>query len=225
MKDPTKFRSIDRRAPVALLVIAAALSGTASPARASEYGCKVLLCLANPEGPMAEQACQPPITQLMRDLNAKPPRPFPRCEEGAPGVATPTVRPYERCPDGSHALAERRLALRMSAAEFESYLPKDAAQIQLANVPQNTITLSDPVATATARGIGEGSIETYGTSAKKVCVSQFVGTVVFGATYGVDGNAGQAVQIYERVITLDPPVSPRVIDVYIGDKLFNTVRY
>ena len=39
-----------------------------SQAQASDYGCRVLLCLANPAGPTAIAQCVPPITQLWRDL-------------------------------------------------------------------------------------------------------------------------------------------------------------
>ncbi|MHA6823914.1 hypothetical protein ACQUKI_20620 [Ralstonia pseudosolanacearum] len=51
-------------------------------ANASEYGCKVLLCLANPAsngGPRGVTECVPPINQLFNDLLHG--RPFPTCEE------------------------------------------------------------------------------------------------------------------------------------------------
>lgn len=39
-----------------------------SPARADTWGCEVLLCMANPAGPMAAAACVPPIKKLWKVL-------------------------------------------------------------------------------------------------------------------------------------------------------------
>ena len=47
---------------------------------ASDYGCKVLLCLSNPAGPEAVSQCVPPIEQLWDDLRHH--RGFPSCEMG-----------------------------------------------------------------------------------------------------------------------------------------------
>lgn len=48
-----------------------------SPAIASDWGCEVLLCLANPNGPTAVGECKPPIRKLWKHL-AKG-KPFPIC--------------------------------------------------------------------------------------------------------------------------------------------------
>ena len=50
-----------------------------SPAHANDYGCRVLLCLSNPGGPMEYSECVPPITRLYRDLARG--RPMPTCPE------------------------------------------------------------------------------------------------------------------------------------------------
>ncbi len=77
---------------------------TAAPglAQASDFGCKVLLCLASPKGPRQFVECVPPIDQLFRDL-AKG-RPFPTCDfaDGNDGsnFARPAREPYEPCPEG-----------------------------------------------------------------------------------------------------------------------------
>lgn len=63
----------------------------ANSANASEYGCKVVLCLSNPNGPRAVSECNPPINQLERDL-AKG-RSFPTCEEA--GSNTEVKHGYE----------------------------------------------------------------------------------------------------------------------------------
>jgi hypothetical protein len=60
-------------------------------AKASEYGCTVLLCLANPAsngGPKGVAECVPPIEQLYTDL-AKG-RPFPPCDLSATTQARTT---------------------------------------------------------------------------------------------------------------------------------------
>ncbi|WP_230851100.1 hypothetical protein [Ralstonia solanacearum] len=74
---------------------ALALLVGAGQAGASEYGCKVLLCLANPAsngGPRGIAECVPPINQLFNDLLHG--RPFPSCEE-AEGSGSRAVQVYD----------------------------------------------------------------------------------------------------------------------------------
>ena len=60
------------------VIPALALAAFLSPAlQASEYGCTVLLCLSNPNGPKAVSVCVPPIEQLFSDLALG--LPFPSC--------------------------------------------------------------------------------------------------------------------------------------------------
>ncbi len=72
------------------LVLAALLG--ASPAKADNWGCEVLLCMSNPAGPTAVGACVPPITRLWKHL-AKG-RPFPTCDMGAGGAGTGATHRY-----------------------------------------------------------------------------------------------------------------------------------
>lgn len=51
------------------------------PALASDWGCKVLLCLSNPAGPEAEPKCVPPIQQLWHTLSHG--GQFPSCSMGS----------------------------------------------------------------------------------------------------------------------------------------------
>ncbi len=76
-------------------------------AHADDYGCKVLLCLGNPNGPMAEQQCQPPIQRMLQGQAKKPPEPFPQCPEanGKAGTKMGT-NPYDECPEGTAALSK-----------------------------------------------------------------------------------------------------------------------
>ena len=73
----------------------------AGHANASDYGCKVLLCLANPAsngGPKGVAECQEPINRLYFDLAHG--RPFPRCEEAEEtgNRAVPVSDPFDPCP-------------------------------------------------------------------------------------------------------------------------------
>lgn len=65
--------------PIATAVVLVG-SGWSAPAIASDFGCQVLLCLANPGGPTQYEACVPPITKLWEQLAIG--RPFPTCTEG-----------------------------------------------------------------------------------------------------------------------------------------------
>ncbi|MGY2491964.1 hypothetical protein [Cupriavidus sp. CP313] len=68
-----------------VVVVASVLSALAPHAYASEFGCKVLLCLANPNGPKAADGCAPPIDQLYSDLRKG--RSFPTCDEAGSAYA------------------------------------------------------------------------------------------------------------------------------------------
>lgn len=65
--------------PVIIAVLLAG-SGWTAPARASDFGCEVLLCLSNPGGPTQYAACVPPITKLWRELALG--KGFPVCSGG-----------------------------------------------------------------------------------------------------------------------------------------------
>ncbi len=54
--------------------------GASSNAAADDWGCQVLLCLADPRGPTTEGACIPPITKLWRELSKG--HAFPFCDMG-----------------------------------------------------------------------------------------------------------------------------------------------
>jgi hypothetical protein len=80
-------------------LFAAGLIGlSAGAARADDWGCTVLLCLANPGGPTQYAACVPPVTRLWSHL--KRGGAFPTCS-GAGSSASPIgYDPYEPCQDG-----------------------------------------------------------------------------------------------------------------------------
>ena len=188
----------------------ASLLCVASAADASDHGCKVLLCLANPNGPRAVSECRPPIDKLFRDLARG--RSFPTCDlASAPGQnggrswAQPTMNMYDPCPEGTTALASGFYA------------------IQGAAVPTR------PGAnTAVYVGIGEGQggwTEDY-QYPQKTCVGSRLGTTRVYVNNGQDGGTSRELAtVYDRVFQLDNARSLRAIDVYVDSQLYRRVRW
>lgn len=85
-----------------LLALSLAAGIAAAPASADDntWACEVVLCLANPGGPMEHAKCVPPIKKLYRHL-AKG-HSFPRCPEAeAQGVEIRSGQnEWEDCPEG-----------------------------------------------------------------------------------------------------------------------------
>lgn len=189
-------------------VIAALLAATISPAAMAQdnYGCKVLLCLANPQGPRAAADCVEDINRLYRDLHRG--RPMPRCEmqqaQGSAGTVEAVQRRvwHDECPAGTTSLALGATAVQ--GAPDGSYIPVATPYV----------------------GIGDTSGEVtgeYGTFVRqKVCVGNQVGSVFSGG--GGDGSY-ESIAIYDRVVVIDPAPTPDVIDVMINGRLNNRVRY
>jgi len=183
----------------ALSLLAIICSSTPITALASDYGCRVLLCLANPDGPTAVAMCIPPITQLWRDLARVPPRPFPTCDEARPAIAVQNETWYDPCPEGTAALEEGAYGARQSDLS-SAYL-----------------------------GIGEGdNLRPGGIDApalgSKVCVGRPVGQSSIQVGFGENATSVLA-NVYDRFALLDPATSPRVIDVFLNNALYRRVRW
>lgn len=67
------------RTILVVTIMAGGLAAAGPAAHASDYGCRVLLCLSNPGGPMQYSECVPPITKLYSDLRRG--KPMPTCPE------------------------------------------------------------------------------------------------------------------------------------------------
>ena len=189
------------RSAAALCLLAIGFYCASSPASASDYGRRVLLCLANPAGPTAVAQCVPPITQLWRDLAHIPPRPFPTCDDARPAVAVQNTTYYDPCPEGTTALDAGGLALQQG-------MP-DGSQ------PAVGIGSGDNLAPNNGDGVFLGS---------KVCVGRPVGQVWVMTGSGDNSWAG-FVNVYDRIAILDPAMSPNVIDVYLDNALYRRVRW
>lgn len=187
------------------LIAAAVLIGANVGAHADSYGCQVLLCLSNPDGPMAVQQCEPPIQRFLREQAQRPAKPFPKCEEAnGQAVGQLGTNPYDACPEGTTAVAAGT------------------------EVIQGAPAMSGVV--VTFQGIGEGDDPQQGTpTGKKVCAGKFLGDVTLITTEGTGDNFSstfRTVKSFDRVVTLDPATgSPRYVDVLINGKQYRRVRF
>jgi len=68
------------------------LTAFSQNAIADEWGCEVILCLANPGGPMQYKECVKPVKKLYRHL-AKG-KSFPKCSGAGYSVSRPVYEPY-----------------------------------------------------------------------------------------------------------------------------------
>ncbi|WP_081082374.1 hypothetical protein [Burkholderia diffusa] len=192
------------------LFLGALLSVFGSMAHASDYGCKVLLCLANPNGPKAVSECVPPIDQLFDDLSHG--RAFPTCDmaEGPNGksYAKQGFSYYDPCPDGTTALSSGAYA------------------IQGTSTPSNPWNYNSSVYMGI--GTGDGLTPSYGDGgsglSQKVCVGNRVGQTMVVIGSGEDSQYVQA-GVYDTVRLLDVQGSPRIIDVFIDNNLYRRVRW
>ena len=167
-----------------------------SNAEASDYGCQVLLCLANPAGPTAVSQCIPPITRLWEDLAHF--RGFPSCEMAAAGGTRAEIGSsyFDACPTGTTPL---------SAGAY-GVLP----------------ALGDPYA---GIGSGDDlRPDEFGMLPAKVCVGAWITNA--RVWIGPEDTGGyQSIGVYDRLVVIDPSPSPRTIDVYINNLLFRRVHW
>lgn len=90
-----------RRYVPAVAVSVMVLSG--GVCRADDWGCQVLLCLANPGGATQYAECVPPVTRLWDELRKG--HAFPTCSGVGYSASRPVYQPYS-CPSG-HVLGTR----------------------------------------------------------------------------------------------------------------------
>lgn len=194
------------------LYVALFLSSATVAAHADNWGCEVLLCLANPNGPTAVKECVPPISKLWKHL-AKG-HAFPSCvlAQGPSGAsyARQGHSYYDPCPEGTTALAEGAYAIQGTATPQFSYAQQYSGQLY------------------TGIGDGAGLQAGYGPDASplpgKVCVARRVGAATITRGTG-DSQEQYTADVFDRVVVMDPQGSPRIIDVFVDDKLYRRVRW
>jgi hypothetical protein len=190
---------------VSLFLVTAGFGGSA--AHASEYGCKVLLCLANPKsngGPMGVAECQPPISQLYHDLAHGDS--FPKCDQpdgndASQHYAAQVSNYYDPCPAGTKpAPAGTGVVAGTAAAQRGMFKTSGQAAIS------ESQTTND-----------HGVVSSVGPQA---CVGNLVGTYSVG-----DRDSGfTQYGVYDRVVWQQAQ-SPRAIDVYVNGTLQTRVHY
>ncbi|WP_250479849.1 MULTISPECIES: hypothetical protein [unclassified Caballeronia] len=192
-----------KKALVALLALSACIS-----TQASEYGCKVLLCLANPAsngGPRGVGECVPPIDQLYHDLSKG--RAFPSCDlaDGNDGssYARQVYDPYDPCP--APLLPAKRGSYVVQGQRRSSNKKGEFAG-------DGSYTLSEPPQ-ASESSVGYG----YASGAR-ACVGQPIGSYVVG-----DEN-GYTVTVFDKLLW-QRPQNPRAIDIYIDHGWQQRVRW
>ncbi len=187
------------------------------PEGTQDWGCEVLLCLANPNGPTAVEECVPPIERLWHELARG--HAFPTCAmaSGPNGRshALSTRRYYDRCPDGTTALAADGLAM------LARPMRATAAPPTRSGAPSGFVAAA---ARAIYTGIGDADgfnrPGDRGALPGKVCVANRRGTTQVGS-----GDDGVTVDLYDTVYVAPAHVSPRVIDVYVDGAYWQSVRW
>lgn len=195
-----------------LLALAFLAVGYGGTAHASEYGCKVLLCLANPAsngGPKGVAECVPPIDQLYHDLSKG--RPFPTCDmaDGNDGssYARPIYDPYDPCPDGTRPAAQGSFVVqgtkKTNGQPQNGFYGWYGSNFNVSGQPAMSQPPND-------NGFFSGS---------RACVGNLVGQYMAG-----NRDESYTVQVYDRVVW-QAPQNPRAIDVFIDNKFYQRVRY
>lgn len=191
-------------------------------------GCKILLCLANPNGPEAVAQCVQPIETLWHILDQDPPGQIPVCPmastPGNKNYATQTVNYYSACPAGTTALpAGAQAALQGQPVTYDwTRDGDDGYSMQLSGV-------------YTGIGDGDGLTPDYGGRDGEftplqpmTCVGQQVGTITPKASntaWGWYGATPGAIPVYNKITTIQPGTNGRAIDVFINNALHNVVHY
>ena len=197
-------------------MLALSLTFGSAPAKASDWGCQVLLCLANPGGPTQYAECVPPITKLWDALSKVPPDPFPTCDfadgNGGSSHAQQVFDAYDPCPDGTTAAASGTLLAEGT---------KNGQQNGWYNSISN-FNITQPEQTSQPNNCdGDGGCNAWQYTTPRACVGPLVGTYHVGG-WGDDG--GYDVNVYSPVVWQQPQ-SPRAIDVYIDNKLYKRVHW
>lgn len=185
-----------------------------------DWGCQVLLCLANPNGPEAVSECRPPIERLWRQLARG--KPFPTCNlasgPGGRSYASPGYSLYDACPQGTTEATPGQtvmLAGTMPAtATPTSYRSGVASTYAQAGAGLGYIGIGDGGSQYTFANADSGP------PPAKVCVAGLRGTTTMGY-----GDSTYEVAMYDTIFVQQPQLSPRFIDVYIDNNVWHRVRW
>lgn len=191
-----------------------------SAAQADDWGCKVLLCLANPKGAMAEETCRPPIIRLYESLTKRDPDPFPSCDSAnGAAVAKQGFNYFNACPSGTVDLPVGVNAIQVSRSVYTGLSGSTRSPFWSGSNELNRADVKQGI------GSGEGS-NFMNSPGNKVCVAKELGPVyLWEQNVGAQDSSPVAVQAFEQVVVLAPNASPRYIDVLIDNKPYTRTRY
>lgn len=190
---------------ILLLLSASALSWAGY--KDGESGCRLVLCLANPKGPMSEAECVQDVQELYHQWEKG--NPAPSCQQAKDAGAYYTRRSdhYQLCPAGT--TDSRTLDLTSTYIVDQSIRIKSAPLQQYLNNPATTDfsrNRNDSEPTALACVGGEHRVTT-------ICRS---------------GHGGDCdwvtVHVFQNVAWRPYKASPHVADVYINNKIFHRAR-
>lgn len=210
-------------------LVGALMAGACMSAQADEYGCQVLLCMSNPNGPMAVQQCVPPVQKFLEGQAKDPKDPFPQCPEskGQAGM-TQGVNPYDDCPSGTKALASG-LEVIQGMPKPPSATTTSANTIGRPTKPGEVVMDASNVGTLviyTGIGDGQGMRQAQG---KKICTGTQIGTLTmrYGTNEGIDSDVRYvSYPAYDRIVTMDPVKgSPVYYEVQIKGSPSRRVRF
>jgi hypothetical protein len=205
-----------------MAALAVVLATPAGIAHADNWGCEVMLCLSNPAGPRAVPECKGPIDRLEHHLKNGGSFPTCRLSNGADSASAGTYARqnftyYDPCPAGTSALA----------AGARGALARDAqVRARRVSLDQTLWVEQFVVGIGSGDGARSNGVGWDGRGrAPKVCVGARTGRA-YAEIPEADGSVQPVpVDLYDRVDLLRPYASPRVIDVYIDNTLYQRVRW
>ena len=191
----------------------------------ARWGCEVLLCLSNPNGPRAVAECRPPIDKLFKCLSKRHPCKFPKCPQAGPGNEAKQLSDhydpcflygegYEEAPKGY--LGETYVQAKASSANLSKYAKRRAERRGYSNVQYNH------------NGTYKYYSEDYGweTAGSKACVrgKPKLDRERVPCSTEESGDCYRTVYVYDDIIWQEMQ-SSRAIDVYIDGKIFRRVHW
>lgn len=191
----------------------------------ARWGCEVLLCLSNPNGPRAVAECRPPIDKLFKCLSKRHPCKFPKCPQAGAGNEAKQLSDhydpcflygegYEEAPKGY--LGETYVQAKASNANLSKYAKRRAERRGYSNVQYNH------------NGTYKYYSEDYGweTAGSKACVRGKPTKYRERTPCSSDesGDCYRTVYVYDDIIWQEMQ-SSRAIDVYIDGKIFKRVHW
>ena len=226
--------SLLKRGLSALSVLGVMLTPSVSHAFQDENsGCRILLCLANPNGPMSVSECKPDIKDFYRAISKG--RPYPSCsgnsKKGDPSHFELAHDNYALCPAGTTDSRKERILMGAYVAtpSFSTGLVSPAFGIQRSRVnTKPTSSRVDPkdvrYNNPTRTGGGYFSDDGGAGRTALACVGKSLGTTkvcLAGPDACVDSDNLTTVHVFDKIVYRKYNPNSFVANVYVKDKATN----